>query len=70
MRTIKDKFVEMCYLISSDNGEYGFWWDYMDSKDIDYKILNEKMKNLIKLLNDDDKFLLDKDIENEIWEII
>ncbi len=71
MYTIKDKFVEMCQMISGDSGEYVFWWDYMDIYEHeDYVILKSKMENLIKLLNENDTLLLNKDIETEIWEMI
>lgn len=71
MHTIKDKFVEMCYLISNDNDEYSFWWEYIDeSNNEENLILKSKMTNLIKLLNENKEDVLYKDIETEIWEMI
>lgn len=71
MCNIKDKFVEMCYVVSKDIGEYTFWWDYMErfNGDKDYSILKNKMENLLSLLNKDET-ILEKDIQNELWEII
>lgn len=71
MYTIKDKFVEMCQLISKDNGEYDFWWGYMDrfNEDEDFLILESKMKNFLSLLNENED-VIKKDIETEVWEMI
>lgn len=75
---IKVKFVEMCKLIFV-NSKNQFVFPFDDFKhDSDYKdftnhsdwsILKSKMKKLIKLIKKDSS-ILEKDVENEIWEMI
>lgn len=76
---MKDKFIDLCHLISNDNGKYDFWWDYLEKyeNDPDLPVLKSKMTNFLELLNNDVKnnvlyensFLM-KDIETEIWDLI
>ena len=39
-------------------------------KEDKYIIYKNKMKKLLSLLNENEKSLLEKDIENEIWDLI
>jgi hypothetical protein len=75
---IKEKFVEMCKMIfvSStgklvfpfENLEYDSDWNQFTNHK-DYSILESKMKNLIKITNEDNT-ILNLDIETEIWDMI
>ena len=74
---IKEKFEKMCGFIN--NGENGLFYpyiveDFIDELyefkvDKDYPILKEKMDNLIVLVNKDHS-LIDKDISEELWDLI
>lgn len=75
---IKEKFVEMCKLIFiNGKGEFVFPidslihdCDYSDFlKHSDWSTLENKMNNLISLINKDHS-ILEKDVETEIWEMI
>lgn len=75
---IKDKFVEMCKLIFINvKGEFVFPIDSLlydnDYQDFlnhtDWPILENKMKNLISIMNSDIS-ILGKDVETEIWDLI
>lgn len=73
---LKEKFVRMCSLIETNQeGEYIFFFDDVEYRDYElslyphYKILREKMKNLIPLVNENPS-ILDKDIEEDIWYLI
>lgn len=75
---IKEKFTEMCKLIFiNGKGQFVFPIDNL-IHDCDYSeflshsdwtILESKMNNLISLVNKDHS-ILQKDVENEIWEMI
>lgn len=75
---IKEKFAEMCKLIFiNGKGQFVFPIDNL-IHDCDYSeflshsdwtILESKMNNLISLVNKDHS-ILQKDVENEIWEMI
>ena len=73
---LKEKFVKMCSLIEiNQDGKYIFIFDDVQYRDYElsvypnFKILKEKMNNLIPLLNEN-PILMDKDIEEEIWYLI
>jgi hypothetical protein len=77
MENIKEKFEKMCGYINVD--EKGLFFPYIVidlveelnsfKQDSDYPILKQKMDNLIKLVNSDSS-VLDKDISEEIWDMI
>ncbi len=75
---IKEKYVEMCKLIFINNdGVFMFpfedlqldndWNDFTNHQD--YTILENKMNNLLNLVNQDPK-ILNLDVETEIWEMV
>jgi len=68
----KEKFVNMCHLISNDDGRYDYWWDDLEKYkyDEDFNILKTKMENILIILNENDSSILNKDIEDEIWDLI
>lgn len=73
---LKEKFVKMCSLIEiNQDGKYIFIFDDVQYRNYElsvypnFKILKEKMNNLIPLLNEN-PILMDKDIEEEIWYLI
>ena len=73
----KENFVKLCKLIFVGKNGYNFSFDaishYEDYQDIykseEYTLLEEKMKNLINLVNSDNS-LTEKDIEEELWYMI
>lgn len=77
MEKIKEKFEKMCEYINV--GENGLFFPYMVESlidelnvfknDVDYPILKSKMDNLIELVNKDHS-LIDKDISEELWDMI
>ena len=70
--TTKEKFSDLCHMISNDSGHYDFWWEYIKiyEDDDDFQILENKITNFIKCLNENDVVWLSKDIENEIYHIV
>ncbi len=75
---IKEKYVEMCKLIFiNKDGVFMFpfedlqldndWNDFTNHQD--YTILENKMNNLLNLVNQDPK-ILNLDVETEIWEMV
>lgn len=75
---IKEKFVEMCKLMFlNSEGKVVFPFDdlrhdedYIDFiNHTDWRILESKMNNLVKLANTDHS-VYNKDLETEIWEMI
>ena len=75
---IKVKFTEMCKLLFiNSKGDFCFpfdnlihdeeWTPFVEN--IDYKILEHKMTNLLVLVNSDNS-ILEMDLETEIWEMI
>lgn len=75
---IKDKFAELCsmifinsegkFIFPVDNLIYdGDWSDFLNHKD--WIILDSKMSNLINLLNQDHS-ILEKDVQDEIWDMV
>jgi hypothetical protein len=77
-KDIKEKFVEMCSMIFvNSNGKFTFpidnirydkdWEDFISHKD--WSTLENKMNNLIKLINKD-KSIIELDVEEQIWEMI
>jgi len=73
----KEKFVKLCGLIYVGKDGFTFPFDairhYEEYQDIyksdSWTFLQEKMSNLLNLVNSDYS-LVDKDIENELWEMI
>ncbi len=75
---IKEKFVEMCkYMFVNSEGEFCFPFDDLIHDNdwhefhihSDYRLLENKMKNLLDLINSDNS-VLELDVEEEIWERI
>ncbi len=75
---IKEKYVEMCKLIFiNKDGVFKFpfedlqydndWNDFTNHQD--YTILENKMNNLLNLINQDPE-ILNLDVETEIWEMV
>ncbi len=75
---IKEKYVEMCKLIFiNKDGVFMFpfedlqldndWNDFTNHQD--YTILENKMNNLLNLVNQNPK-ILNLDVETEIWEMV
>ncbi len=75
---IKEKYVEMCKLIFiNKDGVFKFpfedlqldndWNDFTSHQD--YTILENKMNNLLNLINQDPE-ILNLDVETEIWEMV
>lgn len=75
---IKSKFVEMCKLIFiNGKGEFVFpienliydqdYSEFLAHKD--WSILETKMNNLVKLINENNS-ILEKDVETEIWYLV
>lgn len=77
MEKIKEKFEKMCeYINVSENGLFfpyitENFIEELDNfkKDPDYPVLKEKMDNLIELVNKDHS-LIEKDISEELWDMI
>lgn len=73
----KENFVKLCELIFVSKNGFTFPFDaishFEDYQDIykseEYTLLEEKMKNLINLVNSDNS-VLDKDIEEELWYMV
>jgi len=71
MKSMIDKFVNMCELISVDT-KGKFFFDSIDVEftevynDKDYTVLKEKMDKLIGLINEDNS-LIEKDVQDELW---
>ena len=75
---IKEKFVEMCKLIFI-NGKKQFIFPFDDlihdddwsnfTNHSDWSLLEKKMSNLINLVNSDNS-LIEKDVENELWDMV
>lgn len=34
-KIMKDKFIDLCHLISNDNSEYDFYWEYLEKYEND-----------------------------------
>lgn len=71
--TTKEKFTDLCYLISNDTGKhYDFWWNYLEiyENESDYNILKSKITNFVNHLNENDKDWVSKDIELEIYDMV
>ena len=74
---IQIKFEKMCEMIYIGSNGISFPYDDLNHdqdlsfwiKDKDFPILKEKMDNLIVLINNDHS-LSDKDISNELWNMI
>ena len=74
MKNMVEQFVKMCELINSDeNGVIYFpFSDFEHSPEYSsvisesYPLLRDKMSKLITLINED-KSLIEKDIETELW---
>lgn len=74
---LKSKFVEMCQFIQISGNGFIFLSDSIKhdesfshiTRDKSYRILESKMDSFIKLINTD-SFLIEKDIETEIWQIL
>lgn len=74
---IKQQFVNLCPLIYISSNGFQFPFDDIEHDDdlnhikesVDYPILKSKMKNLLVLLNKDNS-LINKDVENELWDLI
>jgi hypothetical protein len=74
---IKENFVAICSMIFV--GRNGFTFPFetiqhsVEYSDIynsnDYPVLESKMKNLIKLVNEDNS-MIEKDVETELWQLI
>ena len=71
MTTI-EKFTDLCYLISSKNGKFSFWWPYLDiyKCDDDYTILKQKIINFLEKLNENSTDWFEKDVEKEIFYLL
>jgi hypothetical protein len=67
---LKNEFTSYCYGLSKINEKWYFFWELLEKKGDKYIIFKNKMKNLLKMLNENDENLLDKDIEKELWDII
>lgn len=74
---IKADFVKMCESLEITSSGLFFPYEMIEidsdlseiSKSSHYKILKEKMDNLINLVNSDNS-LINKDIEKELWNLI
>lgn len=56
--------------LKQKHGEWEYFWKLLEKDGDKYDIFKNKMSNLIILLNKNDVDILNKDIENEIWDII
>lgn len=74
---IKQQFVKMCGLVEPRGDKYYFPFEEVECQD-HFKIMREsanfpiligKMKNLIKIVNENPDFV-SKDIEDELWDMI
>ena len=70
--TTREKFLDLCYVISKDNGHYDLWWEYIKiyEKDDDCELLKNKINNFIKRLNENDTDFLNMDVEKEIYDFV
>lgn len=75
--SIKKDFLYLCSLIYISSNGFKFPFEDIEHDDdftsiresANYPILKSKMENLIILLNKDQS-LIEKDIENEVWNLI
>lgn len=75
--TIKQEFVELCKMIYVSKNGFAFPFEDLEHDDDlkvfrqskNYLLLMRKMRNLITLINLDNK-LLNKDVETELWKLI
>lgn len=70
MNNIKKEFASFCWGLTKVNDKWEFFWKLLDKDGEKYDIFKKKISNLIILLNKNEKDILNKDIENEIWDII
>lgn len=74
---IKKQFVKLCEMIYVSSNGFNFPFEDIDHDDdfseirdsANYSILMSKMKNLLKLVNNDYS-ILEKDVETELWDLI
>lgn len=77
MKNNIENFVEMCSLLSNNDGRIYFPFETFEhseeyihiSESIDYQVLKFKMIKLVEMINNDSS-IIEKDIENELWEIL
>ena len=68
---IKNGFASLCWGLSKIDNKWDFWWNLIESvEDENKKIYREKMEKLLEILNNNDKELLEMDIEKEIWNML
>lgn len=77
MKNNIENFVEMCSLLSNNDGKVYFPFETFEhsyeytqiSESKDYQVLKFKMIKLVEMINNDNS-ILEKDIEKELWEIL
>jgi len=67
---LKKEFTSFCWGLTKVDNEWEYFWKLLEKDGDKYDIFKNKMSNLIILLNKNDVDILNKDIENEIWDII
>jgi len=67
---IKKEFASLCWGLTKVDDKWDFFWRILEKEGDKYTIFKTKMSNLIILLNNNDTDILNKDIENEIWDMI
>jgi len=67
---LKKEFVTFCWGLTKVGDKWEYYWELLEKEGEQYILFKNKMNNLLKLLNENDTLILDKDIENEIWDII
>ena len=67
---LKKEFASFCWGLTKVGDKWVFFWKLLEKRGDKYDIFKKKMSNLLILLNNNDTDILNKDIENEIWDII
>jgi len=70
MIELKKEFASLCWGLTKVNNKWEYYWHLLEKDEPQYIIYKDKMNNLLNLLNENDQELLNKDIENEIWDLI
>lgn len=68
-KELREEFASLCWGISKVNNEWHFWWELIEGNE-NYNIYKNKMNNLLKLLNENEIDIINRDIEDEIYDMI
>ena len=67
---LRKEFSSFCWGLTKVGDKWEFFWELFEKDDDKYINFKNKMNNLLILLNEDDSIILNKDIEDEIYDMI